>query len=62
MLTPCEKLKLLPKAKDFLQPGINFEQLDSIAIAMSDTEGVRRLNEARDKLFQFIHHRSKHAA
>ena len=62
MMTPYEKLKSLPNAKDFLKPGITFTQLDSTATAMSDNEAARRLNEARTKLFQSIHHRSKHAA
>lgn len=62
MMTPYEKLKSVPKAKDFLKPGITFTQLDSIATAMSDNEAAQRLNQARTKLFQSIHHRSKHAA
>ena len=62
MMTPYEKLKSLPKAKDFLKPAISFTELDSIATAMSDNEAARRLNDARTKLFQSIHHRSKHAA
>jgi transposase InsO family protein len=62
MMTPYEKLKSLPKAKDFLKPGSTFVQLDSIATAISDNEAARRLNEARTKLFQSIHYRSKHAA
>ena len=62
MMTPYEKLKSLPKAKDFLQPGITFAQLDSTATAMSDNEAARRLNDARTKLFQSIHDRSKRAA
>lgn len=62
MLTPYEKLKSLPKAKDFLKPGVTFEHLATIAAAMSDNEAARRLNEARTRLFQTIHRRSKHAA
>ena len=62
MMTPYEKLKSVPKARDFLKPGITFTQLDSIATAMSDNEAAQRLNEARTKLFQSIHRRSKHAA
>ena len=62
MMTPYEKLKSLPQAKDFLKPGVTFPQLDTIPTAMSDNEAARRLNEARTKLFQSIHRRSKHAA
>ncbi len=59
---PYEKLKSLPKAKDFLQSGITFTQLDSIATAINDNEAAHRLNEARTKQFQSIHYRSKRAA
>lgn len=62
MMTPYEKLKSLPKAKGFLKSGLSFTQLDSIACAMSDNEAARKLNEARTKLFQSIHDRSKRAA
>jgi transposase InsO family protein len=62
MMTPYEKLKSLPQATDFLKPGVTFPQLDTIAAAMSDNEAARRLNDARTKLFQSIHRRSKHAA
>jgi transposase InsO family protein len=62
MMTPYEKLKSLPQAKDFLKPSISFAQLDAIAAAISDNEAARRLNEARTKLFQSIHDRSTHAA
>ena len=62
MMTPYEKLKSLPKAKQFLKPAITFTQLDRIATAISDNEAVRRLNEARTRLFQTIQRRSKHAA
>ena len=57
MMTPYEKLKSSPKAKD-----LTFLHLDMIAAAMSDNEAARRLNEARTKLFQSIQRRSKHAA
>jgi hypothetical protein len=62
MMAPYEKRKSLPKAKDFLKPGITFTHLISTATAMSDNDAARRLNEARIKLFQSIHHRSKRAA
>jgi len=62
MLTPYEKLKSLPKANDSLKPGVTLEHLATIAAAMSDNEAARRLNEARTRLFQTIHRRSKHAA
>lgn len=54
MMTPYDKLKSLPNAEQHLKPGITFEQLDTIALAMSDNEAARRLNQARADLFQTI--------
>jgi transposase InsO family protein len=62
MTTPYEKLKSLPKAKQFLKTGITFKQLDAQAYAMSDNEAAQRLNEARIALFKTIFNRSKSAA
>jgi len=62
MMTPYEKLKSLHKPEQFLKPAITFEQLDAQAIAMSDNDAVRRLNEARAILFRTILNRSKTAA
>jgi len=62
MMTPYEKLKSLPLAKDFLRKGITFEQLDVQAKAMSDNDTAQRLNDARAILFKTIFNRSKKAA
>jgi len=62
MMTPDDKLKSLPKAEQFLKPEVTFQQLDSIATAMSDNEAARRLNLARTELFQSIANRSRTAA
>ena len=62
MMTPYEKLKSLPNAKQFLKQGLTFKQLDAQANAMSDNEAARRLNEARSALFRTIFNRSKSAA
>ncbi len=62
MMTPYEKLKSLPNAAAFLKPEFTFELLDQHAIAITDNEAARQLNDARTKLFQSIHRRSKHAA
>jgi len=62
MKTPYEKLKSLPNAESFLRTGFSFEQLDALAGSLSDNEAARRLNEARSKLFQSIHRRSRHVA
>jgi transposase InsO family protein len=62
MMTPYEKFKSLDNAKQFLKPGITFEQLDAQATAMSDNEAAQRLNDARAILFKTIFNRSKSAA
>lgn len=62
MMTPYEKLKSLPDAKQFLKPGTTFEQLDAIAYAISDNEAARRLNQARSELFQTINKTQNPAA
>jgi transposase InsO family protein len=62
MMTPYEKLKSLHKPKQFLRPGITFEQLDAQAAAMSDNDAAQRLNDARAILFKTIFNRSKTAA
>ena len=62
MNTPYEKLKSLPDAAQFLKPGVTFAHLDAQAVAMSDNEAARRLNEARAKLFQTFPPRSEHVA
>jgi len=62
MMTPYEKLKSLPKAHQFLKPGITLKQLDSQALAMSDNDAAQRLNDARTVLFKTIFNRSKSAA
>lgn len=55
LMTPYDKLKSLPEATHYLKLGMTFEQLDAIAYAMSDNEAARRLNRARNALFQSIH-------
>jgi hypothetical protein len=62
MMTPYEKLKSLPQADQFLKPGIDFEQLNTVATAMSDNEAAERLNDARALLFKTIFNRSRTAA
>ena len=61
MMTPYEKLKSLPKASEYLKPGMTFQVLDAIATQCSDNEAALRLNQARAELFQLIN-RSHHAA
>jgi transposase InsO family protein len=54
MMTPYEKLKSLPNAKQTLKPGVSFRMLDEIAHAISDNEAAKQLNEAKRKLFNSI--------
>lgn len=51
-MTPYEKLKSLPEAEQYLKPGMNFGQLDRIAMKMSDTEFARKMCEAKGKLLR----------
>ncbi len=53
-MTPDEKLKSLPEAKQYLKPGVTFEQPDAIASSMSDNEAADALNKARQRLFKVI--------
>lgn len=59
VMTPYEKLKLLPNAKDYLKPGITLVQLAMIATAMTDNEAAERLQRARRELFNSIFERNE---
>ena len=50
-MTPDEKLKSLPDTEQYLMSGTPLEQLDEIALSISDNEAVKQLNEAKRKLF-----------
>jgi len=54
VMTPYEKLKSLPEAQSYLQPGVTLEKLDDIANQMSDNEFAERMVKARSNLFQHI--------
>jgi hypothetical protein len=56
-MTPYEKLKALPNAKQYLKPGITFEVLDMIANKHTDNEMAQVVQDARYKLFKEIFHR-----
>ena len=53
-MTPNDKLKSLPEASSYLQPGVTMEKLDDIANQMSDNEFAERMVKARSNLFQHI--------
>jgi len=54
VMTPYEKLTLLPDAQRYLQPGVTLQQLDDIANQMSDNEFAERMVKTRSNLFQQI--------
>jgi len=58
-MTPYEKLKSVPQAQNYLQPGLTLQQLDDIANQMSDNEFAERTVKARSNLFNHIS-RDKH--
>ena len=60
--TPYLKLKSLDHAERYLRPGVSFEQLDTIAVAVDDLAAATLLNEARDQLFREIERRETKAA
>ena len=62
MMTPYDKLKSLPDAKQTLKPGMTFKQLDDIALSISDNEAAHQLNEARKQLFKTIHEQDQQVA
>lgn len=57
MMTPYEKLKSLPNAKQYLKESLTFEMLDQVALYMSDNEAAAQLQKARAALFKAIHER-----
>ncbi len=58
MMTPYDKLKSLPDAKDYLKPGVSFEILDKVAHQISDNQAADQLQKARRELFKTIHGRT----
>ncbi len=62
MMTPYEKFKSLPEAKQYLKPGMTFKRLHDIALSISDNEAAHQLNEARKQLFKTIHEQDQQVA
>ena len=58
MMTPYDKLKLLPNARDYLKSGLSFEILDKLAHQISDNQAADWLQKARQTLFKTIHGRT----
>ncbi len=53
-MTPYEKLKSLPNAKQYLKPEIGFKELDEIAYAESHTDYAKKMQKAKQELFKKI--------
>jgi len=53
-MTPYEKLKSLPNAKQYLKPGITFELLDIQAYAMSDTQWAQAMQLQKATMWESI--------
>lgn len=52
--TPYEKLKSLDNAAQYLRPGVTFEELDKIAMAISDEEAARIMQAEKEKMWEVI--------
>jgi len=54
VMTPYERLKLVPNAESYLRPGVTLKKLGTIANQMGDNQFAERMVNARSKLFQQI--------
>jgi transposase InsO family protein len=50
--TPLETLSLLDKPAQYLRDGLSMNALKRVAAAISDTDAARRMQEAKNKLFE----------
>ncbi|WP_062260369.1 integrase catalytic domain-containing protein [Endozoicomonas arenosclerae] len=57
MMTPYEKFLSLKEPEQYLKEGITLDQLKDKAEAMTDNEAARKLQQAREILFQLVHER-----
>lgn len=62
MMTPYDKFKSLPNAEQYLKSGSLLKQLDDLAIAISDNDAAKQLNEAKLKLYKTIFEQKLRAA
>lgn len=58
-MTPYDKLKSLPNAKEYLKEGVTFEILDKLSMKMTDNEAAERLQNKRRELFKTIFEQDK---
>ncbi len=54
-MTPYEKLKSLPEARQYLKENMTFEKLDDTAKAMTDNQAAEYLQQQRQLFFKHIH-------
>ena len=54
MMPPYDKFTSLPNPKQYLKPGRTLQQLDDMAVAISDHEAAKHLNAAKLTLYQRI--------
>ena len=52
--TPLEKLLSLERPQQFLRPGLSLNALKRVAATMSDTEAARRMQLAKNSMFEQI--------
>jgi hypothetical protein len=52
--TPFEKLLSLHRPQQFLRPGLTINALKRVAATMSDTEAARRMQQAKNTMFEQI--------
>ena len=50
--TPLETLSLLAKPAQYLRQGRSINALKRVAVALSDTDAARRMQQAKAKLFE----------
>jgi len=53
--TPLETLSLLDKPAQYLRHGLSMNALHRVAAAISDTDAARRMQQAKNKLFDALH-------
>jgi transposase InsO family protein len=52
--TPLETLLALERPQQYLRPGLSINALKRVAAAMSDTEAARRMQQAKNNMFEEI--------
>jgi hypothetical protein len=52
--TPLETLLALDRPQQYLRPGLSIKALKRVAAAMSDTEAARRMQQAKNNMFEEI--------